>query len=179
MSNGKSSLVGMAPVKFHVVFVTVLLCSVIQLGFGCSDLLLCRSCGHEVAEDTELRFVPSRLALSYRNDTKIGGKRVSVQLFENPEGLRFEVVTFRRADVLKHWPADVHFSWFPGHAWTVAACPRCRAQLGWAFQPAHWPRTVTREEFEGSEETFVALIIENLLQEDFASSLIIPKGLRS
>lgn len=113
-----------------VVVVSLLLCVWVRLGLGCSGLMLCRSCGHEVAEDTDLRFVPSRLALSHRNDTVIAGKVVSVQLFENPQGFQFEVVTFKRADVLKHWPADSHFSWFPGHSWTVASCPRCKTHLG-------------------------------------------------
>ncbi|XP_056320459.1 protein cereblon [Danio aesculapii] len=152
----------------------------LRLGLCCPGLLLCRSCGHELAEDADLSFVPSRMALSHRNDTVIGGKRVSVQLFENPHGFQFEVVTFRRADVLKHWPADRHFSWYPGHSWTAATCPRCKTHLGWAFQPSDWPRTVTREEFEGSDQTFVALILDRLLQEHFASTLLMtPKSFRS
>ncbi|XP_077063016.1 uncharacterized protein LOC143715244 [Siphateles boraxobius] len=163
-----------------VVVVSLLLCVWVRFGLGCSGLMLCRSCGHEVAEDTDLRFEPSRLALSHRNDTVIAGKRVSVQLFENPQGFQFEVLTFKRADVLKHWPADSHFSWFPGHSWTVASCPRCKTHLGWAFQPSDWPRTVSREEFEASDQTFVALIVDRLLQEHFASTLMMtPKSFRS
>lgn len=87
-------------------------------------LLLCRACGDEVALGTDIHFVPSRLALSSRNDTLVGGRRVNIQLFENPHGLQFEVITFRKADVEQHWPADKHFSWFPGFSWTVATCPR-------------------------------------------------------
>ncbi|KAA0714449.1 hypothetical protein E1301_Tti020555 [Triplophysa tibetana] len=164
--------------KFSWVF--ALLCEWVRSGVACSGLLLCRSCGHEVAEDADVRFVPSRLALSHRNDTVIGGKRVSVQLFENPQGFRFEVVTFKKADVLKHWPADSHFSWYPGFSWTFATCPRCKTHMGWAFQPSDWPSTVTREEFEGSDQTFVSLIADRLLQEHFASTLLMtPKSFRS
>ncbi|KAJ8388747.1 hypothetical protein AAFF_G00129800 [Aldrovandia affinis] len=95
-------------------------------------------------------------------------------------GLQFEVVTFSRADVFKHWPADKHFTWYPGHAWTVATCPRCSAHLGWAFQPIEWPETVTDAEFEESEQTFVALIIDRLLQQNFAATLLMtPKSFRS
>ncbi|XP_028851124.1 protein cereblon homolog [Denticeps clupeoides] len=142
-----------------------------------TGFLLCRACGHEVALESDASAVPSRLALSHRNDTAAGDRRVTVQLFENPRGRRFHVVTFRRADVLKHWPADAHFTWFPGYAWTVATCPRCKAHLGWAFQPSEWPSTVTKAEFEDSEKTFVALVAERLLQEDFAASLLLrPKS---
>lgn len=99
-------------------------------GTSSDTLLLCRACGHELAVGTDIHFVPSRLALSSRNDTQLGGRRVNIQLFENPHGHRFEVITFRKADVTQHWPADKRFSWFPGYAWTVATCPRCNTHLG-------------------------------------------------
>ena len=95
-----------------------------------ATLILCRACGHELAVGTDIHFVPSRLALSSRNDTSIGGRRVNIQLFENPHGHRFEVITFRKADVTQHWPADKHFTWFPGYSWTMATCPRCQTHLG-------------------------------------------------
>lgn len=100
------------------------------VGEEVGDLLLCRSCGHELAIEKDANFIHSRLALSYRNDTVVGERRVPVQRFENPQGYQFEVMTFRKADVVKHWPADKHFTWYPGYAWTVATCPRCNAHLG-------------------------------------------------
>ncbi|XP_068576886.1 uncharacterized protein si:ch211-51h9.7 [Cebidichthys violaceus] len=145
-----------------------------------ATLLLCRACGHELAVGTDIHFVPSRLALSSRNDTSIGGRRINVQLFENPHGHQFEVITFRKADVTQHWPANKHFSWFPGFSWTAATCPRCRTHLGWAFQPTDWPDTITEKRFEESEHTFLALITQRLLREDFASSLLVtPKSFKS
>ncbi len=52
--------------------------------------------------------------------------------------------------------------------------------IGWAFQPSDWPKTVTRDEFEGSDQTFVALLADRLLQEHFASTLLMtPKAFRS
>lgn len=95
-----------------------------------ATLILCRSCGHELAYGTDIRFYPSRLALNSRNDTWVGGRRVNIQLFENPHGHQFEVITFRRADSTLHWPADNRFSWFPGFSWTMATCPRCNTHLG-------------------------------------------------
>lgn len=93
-------------------------------------LLLCRACGHELAVGADIHLVSSQLALSSRNDTLVGDRLVTVQLFENPHGLQFEVITFRKADATLHWPADEHFSWFPGFSWTVATCPRCKTHLG-------------------------------------------------
>lgn len=95
-----------------------------------ATLILCRACGHELAYGTDIHFYPSRLALHSRNDTWVGGRRVNIQLFENPHGHQFEVITFRRADSTLHWPADNRFSWFPGFSWTMATCPRCNTHLG-------------------------------------------------
>ncbi|XP_068166324.1 protein cereblon [Antennarius striatus] len=146
-------------------------------GTSAAALILCRSCGHELAYGTDVDFVPSRLALSSRNDTLIGGRRVDVQLLENPHGKKFEVITFRKADVHQHWPADKHFTWFPGFSWTVATCPRCGTHLGWAFQPSVWPDVVTKTKFDESKHTFLALITHRLLTEDFASRLLMtPKS---
>lgn len=103
-------------------------------GTSAATLILCRACGHELAHGTDIHFVPSRLALSSRNDTLGEGRRVTIQLFENPHGHQFEVITFRKADVTQHWPADKHFSWFPGFSWTVATCPRCKTHLG-GYEP--------------------------------------------
>uniref|UniRef100_A0A3Q2Y8X6 Si:ch211-51h9.7 n=1 Tax=Hippocampus comes TaxID=109280 RepID=A0A3Q2Y8X6_HIPCM len=137
----------------------------------------CRECGHELAFSSDtIGTVHSRMALSGRNHTLPGGRRIRIQTFENPHGLQFEVVTFRKADVDKRWPAERHFSWFPGFSWTVASCPQCRAHL-WAFQPSSWPATITSSAFESSDQTFLALIVKRLLSEDFASSLLItPKS---
>lgn len=144
------------------------------------DLLLCRSCGLEIAFSGDLKHVSSSLALSLWNSTVIGDKRVPVQVFENPSGIRFQVITLKKAHVHKHWPADRYFSWFPGYSWTAATCHRCHAHLGWTFQPNDWPAEVTEKEFEESEETFVALILDKILQENFAATLLlVPKSFHS
>ncbi|KAJ0019838.1 hypothetical protein NQD34_007407 [Periophthalmus magnuspinnatus] len=171
----------------HSVLFLLIIHPCLQLGQACGPraengmstdtLMLCRACGYEVANGSDIRFVPSRLTLSSHNDTLPGGRRIGVQLFENPHGRQFEVITFRRADVTLHWPADGHFSFFPGFAWTIATCPHCKAHLGWGFQPDHWPSTVSASRFEESQNTFLGLIAHALLTEEFASSLLmIPKS---
>ncbi|CAL8344187.1 unnamed protein product [Lota lota] len=142
-------------------------------------MLLCRSCGHEVATVEDINSVPSPLALSHRNDSLLGDKPLHIQLLQNPHGHQFEIITFRTADVAKRWPAVGGFSWFPGFTWTIASCPRCGAHLGWGFQPSEWPLTVPDSRFDHSELTFLALITDRLLNEDFAPSLLILKSFSS
>lgn len=101
-------------------------------------VLLCRSCGHEVATEADIKSVHSPMALSHRNDSLLlGDKLVHIQLLQNPHGHQFEVITFRAADVAKRWPAEGSFSWFPGFAWTLASCPQCGAHLGKSEEPHH------------------------------------------
>ena len=54
--------------------------------------------------------------------------------FKNPEGIRFNIVTFsltigcREAGV----PTLEH-TWFPDHAWSFCLCDRCHVHLGWFY----------------------------------------------
>lgn len=56
-----------------------------------------------------------------------------------------EMVTFTRVTrVSLEGRPDTAHSWFPGYAWTIAYCARCRAHLGWRFtavSPGLSPRT--------------------------------------
>ena len=54
-----------------------------------SDFLLCRQCGHEVAEAVDLITVPSTVADRRRNDTILGVKNVLIQLFTNPHSKQY------------------------------------------------------------------------------------------
>jgi cereblon len=64
----------------------------------------------------------------------------------NPAGLVHDVLTvgevFPNAVALEGDPSS-EFSWFPGFAWTVAVCVRCRQHLGWQFTPEEATTTRT------------------------------------
>jgi cereblon len=56
------------------------------------------------------------------------------QVFVNPHGLVFEIVTLRQAtNLLGVGRQTTEFTWFPGYAWQVVVCTRCTAHLGWAY----------------------------------------------
>ena len=54
--------------------------------------------------------------------------------FRNPEGVRFDIITFARTIGCK--PAGIPteaYTWFPGHAWCYCVCDRCGSHLGWHY----------------------------------------------
>jgi hypothetical protein len=130
------------------------------------DFLLCRHCGHEVTTSEDIFSQPSSNAIRMRNDTILGQTGVLIQMFMNPQGTEFEIITARAADVYRHDQAFSTHSWFKGYLWRNIFCPRCGFHLGWFF------------EREGSgNSSFFGLILQSLLHQDFADALLItPKS---
>lgn len=55
-------------------------------------------------------------------------------VFENPAGLAFEILCFRRADGCDSVATPTfEATWFAEHAWSFAICRRCQTHLGWAY----------------------------------------------
>ena len=51
------------------------------------DVLLCRKCGHTIAEEHQAIEIKSLLASGYKNASVFGKKGMLVQTFKNPGGL--------------------------------------------------------------------------------------------
>lgn len=83
-----------------------------------SELIRCRVCYHAVSDPSQV-FSP------------LGGP--SVQVFANPGGHIFHVLTLRRTSCFVHGRMTPGFSWFPGYAWRDAHCPGCGCFLGWRY----------------------------------------------
>ena len=54
--------------------------------------------------------------------------------FKNPEGIRFNLLTFSRAIGCqeKGLPTLEH-TWFPSHMWSYGVCDQCGMHLGWYY----------------------------------------------
>ncbi|GFN92164.1 protein cereblon [Plakobranchus ocellatus] len=134
--------------------------------------LLCRKCGFELAKAQDLFSMPSHLAVGVRNDTIAKNQKVYIQLFKNPHGNYFEVITSRTADAETD---NVNFgsdSWFPGYVWSIAKCPRCGTHVGWVFTAAK----AAFEKAESQISSFVGIILGQVMHEEEVNSLIItPK----
>ncbi|CAE1279815.1 unnamed protein product [Acanthosepion pharaonis] len=133
--------------------------------------LVCRQCGHGAALTNNLINVPSSMAYRQRNDTIQGQEETIIQLFRNPEGKYFEVITLSNADVLKVDKAHREESWFPGFSWSICVCPSCGIHLGWHFEATEVD-TIT-----GKRQSFFGLILNHLLHQLYADNLImVPKS---
>ncbi|XP_028402177.1 uncharacterized protein LOC114525155 [Dendronephthya gigantea] len=153
-----------------------------------SEVLLCRQCGHNIVDSREVVDIKSILALKYKNASVLGPKGTLVQTFKNPEGINFDVITVSKASIQEHGDAHEKFSWFPGYAWKLAGCPRCRAHLGWTFTSTD--EDDDEEDYDDDDDhdierpidkyqkpkrySFAGLILSRLIRESFADSLIVP-----
>jgi len=79
---------------------------------------LCAWCHHRVASEKD-RFTHS------------GQDQFT---FRNPDGIRFEIITFSRTLGCKEsgMPTLEH-TWFPGYAWSYCQCDDCGQHLGWYY----------------------------------------------
>lgn len=88
---------------------------------GARGELLCAACGRRITHD----------------DHRIAVAGAHEHTFVNPGGFVYVVACFAFATGLSYVGAtETAFSWFPGHAWQIAACGRCGTHLGWIYRSA-------------------------------------------
>nr|XP_018671918.2 protein cereblon homolog [Ciona intestinalis] len=139
------------------------------------DSFLCRKCGETIANPKQFAHHQSPLALKCWNETLLNIPKVKIQLFQNPQKMQFNVVTFSTANVYAHEQAFSEASWFPGYVWRITTCPRCHSHLGWKFQPVNFNHVTHTE-----HETFVGIILDRLLENKHTDSvLLVPDSYKS
>lgn len=85
----------------------------------CAPWLRCATCGHGVTEPE------ARIEHGGRHEHRC----------ENPLGLVFDIGCFATAPgCAPRGVATTQHSWFPGYAWRIVVCERCRDHLGWQFR---------------------------------------------
>jgi hypothetical protein len=58
--------------------------------------------------------------------------------FSNPEGLRFEIITFSQTlGCVENGTPTLEHTWVPGHAWSYCQCNACGQHLGWYYAGQH------------------------------------------
>ena len=83
--------------------------------------LVCTFCHHEVTSPDQR--------------TQVDGAHE--HRFMNPHGYLYDIGCFREAPGCRlRGEPSTEFAWFPGFAWTFAACGGCTEHLGWRFDSA-------------------------------------------
>nr|CAB3233673.1 protein cereblon homolog [Phallusia mammillata] len=137
--------------------------------------MLCRQCGETILTADQLKYYPSTLAIERWNKTILGQPYTNIQRFVNPQKSEFNLITAKSANIYALENAHSEATWFPSYAWRISVCPRCKQHLGWKFQPILFNHLLHSE-----DDTFVALIIDKLLEEKESDSLLlVPKSYKS
>nr|ATU82863.1 secreted Cereblon-like protein [Pristhesancus plagipennis] len=165
------------------IFILNVLVSCISLTYGAekssfrTDYLLCRHCGFNIASASSLINFKSPAADSVHNNTLFGLEHVEVQSIRNPIGLKFNVITAKGGTCVassKKW--QVENSWYPGYAWKACTCSRCSRHIGWVFEPLI---SADSERIYASVQGLYAFIVENVISEAYADSLLVTPKLSS
>ena len=92
------------------------------------------STASELSVDTAEPVVCNTCALPITTPEAVFQMGDAVQVFTNPHGQVFDVVTVREATgIVAIGQPSRDFTWFPGYAWHVIACSQCNTHLGWYF----------------------------------------------
>lgn len=71
--------------------------------------------------------------------------------YVNSHGVVHDMLTIEKAEVYVVGNPEPGHSWFPGYAWQIAYCLRCRMHLGWVFSIIETPeQSRNRARVEGS-----------------------------
>lgn len=121
----------------------------IQLLNAC-DIIKCRYCKLEIAKRSDV------VAMS--SDGPLG-------TYVNPHGYVHATITVKNATglALEGSPSKVQ-SWFPGYAWTIAACGECDSNIGWLFSTTK--KHLQPKSFWGIRSCRIADIVEEEQQEE-------------
>ena len=63
-----------------------------------SGNFLCKSCGETIASGKQLHHYASLNSLKLWNQTLLGIKNIPIQVFQNPNGNKFNVLTFSKCN---------------------------------------------------------------------------------
>ncbi|MBF0380134.1 MAG: hypothetical protein HQL69_03895 [Magnetococcales bacterium] len=100
--------------------------------------LYCKLCNNKITNELE--------------KITMGGK--IEHTFFNPNGNLFHISCFKEASGCQAVGViSTEFSWFPGFAWQIVCCLRCREHLGWLF-------------IKGEDSCFFGLILTRLKKDN-------------
>ena len=96
-----------------------------------SSHFYCNKCNSFITAQSSLFEYKSSQRLNYLEISETN----YTQFFENPYGMRFEVITTKNADLDCENNLYEKDTFFPGYYWSICTCLKCRKHQGWKFTP--------------------------------------------
>ncbi|CAJ0583803.1 unnamed protein product, partial [Mesorhabditis spiculigera] len=98
------------------------------------------------------------------------GKNYVINLFENPDGQKFNVVAAKTANLHFHGDIHSHATWFPGMSWQICVCQSCKQHMGWYFRPMGDNVGVD------DKKSFIGLVVSKLISAEYLDWVVVPRG---
>ena len=98
------------------------------------DEILCSLCNHKITNSLFLTDEHSKVSIDSKKKFRFN-KSILVHSFKNPEKIKFQVITAKKANLICEKTEFDNSSFFEGFTWRVCTCPICGSHHGWLFVP--------------------------------------------
>jgi hypothetical protein len=98
------------------------------------DEIKCSICNHSITNSNLLIEQASLNSLTTKFDFRFN-KNILIHTFKNPNGVKFQVITSKKANLTCEENEFEEYSFFKSFKWRICYCPVCGTHHGWQFSP--------------------------------------------
>lgn len=98
------------------------------------DEIVCSQCNHKITNSMFLIDQVTDQAVKSNQQYRFK-KNILIHSFKNPQGLKFQVITSKKATLICDPVEYEEHSFFEGFTWRICSCPICGSHHGWLFSP--------------------------------------------
>lgn len=98
------------------------------------DEILCSLCNHKIANSLFLTDEISKISIDSKKKYRFN-RNILVHTFKNPQKIKFQVITTKKANLMCDRTEYEDSSFFEGFTWRICTCPICGSHHGWLFSP--------------------------------------------
>jgi len=99
-----------------------------------NDEIQCSICNHKITNSLFLIDEDSKSALESKRKVRFN-RNVIIHSFKNPQKIKFQVITTKRANLICEENEYEESTFFEGFSWRICTCPVCGSHHGWLFSP--------------------------------------------
>ncbi len=98
------------------------------------DEMVCSLCDHKISNSLFLTDEISNASIESKRKIRFN-KNILVHTFKNPQKIKFQVITTKRANLICDEKEYEDNTFFEGFSWRICTCPVCGSHHGWLFSP--------------------------------------------